>query len=173
MYTLTSKKANFAITVPESLNEITPDILEKLTKDIKLPKHYCLVAFAYQTDSFELAFLGKKSGKQTIKVLPMLAKVTETFVENFKIGDGLIINRSDVEFATHCPIGTKANVSAMIDYIAADVELAKKCATKEVFFDAVGLEFKIVPETDIKGAFKVGYKIDDPFKVPVTNGSLS
>lgn len=173
MYTLTSKKANYAIVVPEKLSEVAPDFLERLVKDIKLPKHYCLVAFAYQTDSFELAFLGKKSGKQTIKVLPILAKVTETFAEDFKIGDGLIINRSDVELATHCPIGTKANINAMIDYIAADADLAKKCATREITFDAVGLEFKIVPETAIKGAFKVGYKVDDPFKVPINSGSIS
>lgn len=173
MYDLTNKKANFSIAVPESLNEITPEVLEKLTKDIKLPKYYCLVALAYQTTSFDLAFLGKNSKPQTIKVLPILAKITDTFKEDFKVGDGLVINKSDIELATHCPINTKANVSRMIDFINSDSELAKKCTTREIVFDAVGLEFKIVPESAIKGAFKVGYKLDDPFNIPKVSGSLS
>ena len=120
MYNLVNNKANFAIAVPESLDEITPKVLENLTKDIKLPKYYCIVALAYQTTSFDLAFLGKNSKPQTIKVLPILAKYTETFKEEFKVGDGLVINKSDIELATHCPINTKANVSRMIDFINSD-----------------------------------------------------
>ena len=49
MYNLVNNKANFAIAVPESLDEITPKVLENLTKDIKLPKYYCIIALAYQT----------------------------------------------------------------------------------------------------------------------------
>lgn len=173
MYNLTSNKAKYSIAVPGDIKEITPEVLGKLTKDIKLPKYYCLVAIAYQTDSFNLAVMGKNSKPQTIKVLPMLAKVTDTFKEDFKIGDGLIIDRSDLERATHCPIGTKANISRMIDFISADSELAKKCATKEISFDAIGLEFKIVPESSIKGAFEVGYKLDDPFNIEKVDGIFS
>lgn len=173
MYNLVNNKANFAIAVPESLDEITPKVLENLTKDIKLPKYYCIVALAYQTTSFDLAFLGKNSKPQTIKVIPILAKCTETFKEEFKVGDGLVINKSDIELATHCPINTKANVSRIIDFINSDSELAKKCTTREISFDAIGLEFKIIPESAIKGAFKIGYQLEDPFKVQLNGRAFN
>lgn len=155
MYNLVNNKANFTIAVPESLDEITPKVLENLTKDIKLPKYYCIVALAYQTTSFDLAFLGKNSKPQTIKVTPILAKYTETFKEEFKVGDGLVINKSDIELATHCPINTKANISRMIDFINSDSELAKNVLLVKFLLMLLGLNLKLFLKVLLKELLKL------------------
>ena len=89
------------------------------------------------------------------------------------IATALHLGQGDIELATHCPINTKANVSRIIDFINSDSELAKKCTTREISFDAIGLEFKIIPESAIKGAFKIGYQLEDPFKVQLNGRAFN
>lgn len=79
MYFLYSEKANNSINLPTSLSEITPTILNNLTKDVNLSEHYSIVALIHKTSLFNIA-ANVAGGKlaETISIIPVIAKSSIT-----------------------------------------------------------------------------------------------
>ena len=166
MYRLKSSKADYELNLPTNPNEITPEILTELTKNINLSKNYAVVALRYKINPFELA-MGTKSQKQSVlvSVVPILAKFNGEL--NGDIGDKVSISQSALQMGLHVNGLTKISVDNVKDYISSDDALYKSVANRTAFADAKFiylLEFKIVAFNDIKALIK-NEQISDPFVI--------
>lgn len=183
MYLIKGKKENYGINVPTSLDELTPSVLEKIVEEINIPKNYCIVALACKTKLFSLASSVSSNKDQNLSVVPLLAKINVEHPTNDtpKVGDSLIINRSDLERSTQLYNITNACSAKVRSYLVNDNNLVKDIMTG-AYDSATGngmnkglvsansksiylLEFKIVPVCDIRAFFKVGIKPNDNFIV--------
>lgn len=169
MYHLKSSKADYSLDIPTSPDEITPEILQQLLKNINLSKNYAIVALRYKVDPFEL-IMSSKSAKQGVQasVVPILAKYNGEL--NGALGDRVSISGSALEMGLHINGVTKISVNNVKDYINSDDALSKSVINRTAFADTKFiylLEFKIVSFNDIKALIKNEDK-DDPF-VTVNN----
>lgn len=169
MLQIKSKQANFGINFPTSINEITPDVLTEITKGIKLPKHYCLVAMVFKPKLFEFisAFKNKNAN---INVTPILAKISEGCESeiNANIGDKLIVDRSSLERSVHINIPIMITSTNAANYINDDKELLKEITSGVYNVNGqspriIVLEFKIVPINFVSAAISPNEIVNDPF----------
>lgn len=125
MYTLKSKNNSIGINLPTSFDEITPEILERITKNVKLSDHYTLVALIYRTSLFKLAaqVVGGKAD-ESISVTPVIAKHSDCVGSPVKESLTIpIIAPSVLERAFEVYIPTAASVNKVMSFIQEDNEL--------------------------------------------------
>lgn len=183
MITIKSNKMSYGIKFPTSLTELTPDILNTITDEVKLPKHYCIVALAFKTKVFDFCTLiNSNNNKSTIGVVPILAKISDDDSKNINaaIGDKIIIDRSSLERGVQIKFPILISSENARAYFNSDHNMVKAIMTKDSKIvqdsginkqlisanspDIIILEFKIVPVNDIAAAIPINCKNVDPFK---------
>lgn len=153
MYQLKSEKANYVLNLPTDKNEITPEILTEITKNVNLSKHYAIIAIRYRVSPFELVMNGKSNSKNNVKVnvSTMLAKFNGDIEGN--VGDKVLIAQTDLEMGLHINNLCKISVDNVRNYITSDDALNKSVINRTAFADTQYiylLEFKIVSLNSIK-----------------------
>lgn len=182
MINIQSKSKSYGINFPTSINELNYDILGIITKDVKLPKHYAIIALAFETKVFDFCAAMNAKHQPSVSVTPILAKISdEDSIEiNAVIGDKLIVDRSSLERGVHINIRTSISTNAARNYFNSDPELVKSIMTHSEKDSSVYeikqaniilLEFKIIPVTDISAAIPMNSKNVDPFIVSVNSCS--
>lgn len=185
MYLIKGKKENYGIHVPTSLDEIKPEVLKKIVEHINIPKNYCIVALAYKTKLFSIASSVANNKDQSLAVQPLLAKINVENPTNDtpKVGDALIINRSELERGTQLYNVTNICTAKVHSYLANDSQLVKDIMTG-AYDSATGngmnkglvsansktiylLEFKIIPVNDIRASLPIRLEPNDDFKLYV------
>ena len=188
MLVIKSKKLSYGINFPTDLSEITPEVLTSLTENIKLPKHYCIVALCCNTKLFEFCASMRNGKDSNVAVTPLLAKISANDAEdmNISVGDKIIIDRSSLERGVHVSVPTLINTQNAYNYLDKDPDLSKAIMTNNassVLVDpninkslAAGnspkiyiMNFKIVPVNSIYGSIEMGTNINDPFKYTEAN----
>lgn len=188
MIEIKSEKMPYGINFPTSINELTPDVLKTITEGVKLPKHYCIIALAFDTKIFEFCAAMNSSRNTNVAVTPILAKISQEDSENVNasIGDKIIIDRSSLERGVHLNLKTAISSTSARKYFNNDPELAKAVMTKndnKIAFDRalnkkltaaqspniIILEFKICPVNDISAAIPMNYHGTDLFLVKDNN----
>lgn len=183
MIEVKSDKLNYGINFPTSIYEITADDLKRITNNVKLPKHYCIVALAFTTKLFDFCTAINSNRNTDVSVTPILAKISEedVHVVNANVGDKLIVDRSSLERGVHINLKTVISSSVARNYLNSDQELIKNIITKnnkaninkELVSDKspniVVLEFKILPVTDISASVPIECDTIDPFIVAEGN----
>lgn len=172
MIKLVSETAHYAITLPESIDEISNEVFDKLTSNITLPRYYCIVALCFKAKLFDLAFTNNKTKNSTLPVTPIMCKISDadSSERQIRVGNRVMIDRSSIERGIHVNIPTGASYSAIVDYFNRYPEYRNKFI-KDKELDAIRskhvivMEFKIIPVTDIVGAVKLNERIDDPYCV--------
>lgn len=170
MITIKHNGVKGAIKVPTSVREITPEMFDRLTKNITLQKHYVVIALCWKLTIPEIIMTNKKAG--SAKVVTVIAKTNVEEKDTWaSVGKIAIINKSAIELGTHIHVDTAASIQNIYNHY---VELSK-CynphavgITKDALTDlpkesVYMLEFKIVPVTDIKAVIDANEKNDDPF----------
>lgn len=172
MIKVESKIADYAINVPTKREEITPEALGALLKDVKLAKYYCVVAMIYKDTLFGVM----NRTNEVVTVIPVLAKISDDDESSTggRIGAHLIIDRTSLERGNHLHI--KNNIispSKISEYIRNDRGLAQSIGNgtfgqnrgHKMNTPVYMLEFKIIPINDIK-AMLVDNIVneDNPFK---------
>lgn len=172
MIKVESKVADYAINVPTKREEITPEVLGTLLKDVKLAKYYCIVAMIYKDTLFGVM----NRANEVVTVIPVLAKISDDDASSTggQIGDRLIIDRTSLERGNHLHI--KNNIispSHISQYIRNDKGLVQSIGNG-TFGQNKGykmntpvymIEFKIIPVNDIKAMFSNNeVNEDNPFK---------
>lgn len=177
MIEVKSDKLNYGINFPTSIYEITADDLKHITHNVKLPKHYCIVALAFTTKLFDFCTAINSNRNTDVSVTPILAKIHDEDVDvvNANVGDKLIVDRSSLERGVHINLKTVISSSVARSYLNSDQELIKNIITKnnkaninkELVSDKspniVVLEFKILPVTDISASVPMICDVLDPF----------
>lgn len=183
MIEIKSDKLNYGINFPTSIYEITSDDLKHITSNVKLPKHYCIVALAFTTKLFDFCTAINSNRSTDVSVTPILAKISEddVHVVNANVGDKLIVNRSSLERGVHINLKTVISSNVARNYFNSDQELIKNIVTKNskanINKDLVSdkspnivvLEFKILPVTDISASVPIECDTIDPFIVAEGN----
>lgn len=166
MITIKSEKQSYGINFPTDVKEITPEALIKITKDIVLPEHYCVVALAMKTKLFNYVTVIKNNKDMEVAVTPLLAKINSNeHIAN--VGDKLIVDRSSLERGNHINLKTVISSNCAKKYFEDDNELTKNItlAKNDIYKNAsiIVVEFKILPVCDIKGSLPINSTPDDPF----------
>lgn len=173
MITIKSEKKSYGINFPASVNELTPEIFDEITKQVKLPKHYCIVALCFKTRLFDFVVAMNSKKEQAVAVIPLLAKINEEDKAdvNANVSDRVILSRSALEMGTHISLPVVISTDNARNYFSSDEELTKSIISRRnpIFTDMtkkdniIVLEFKIIPVSDIKATVPVDGKGCDPF----------
>lgn len=181
MIEVKSKMMEYGINFPSSVKELTPDILNTLTEGVKLPKHYCIIALAFDTKIFDFCVAMNSKRETNVAVTPILAKIAKEDSDeiNANVGDKVIIERSSLERGAHINIKTVISSNAARNYFSNASDILKSITGKlskddkdsvNVTERIIVLEFKICPVCDIAAALPMNYRNIDPF---IVNGGAS
>lgn len=173
MIELSNDKIKLGIKLPTDVDEITAEMLEQLTAQVKLPKNYVAIALCYEVSFADLIFSGKK--QKPTKVFTKVAKAN-TGASDFldiKVGDIIAISQSAIEMGQHLYISSVASEKCVMAYLLDKAKLTRPSATTVLPSDIEDIdnkrfllmEFKIVPIGDIKAAFDYSVKKVDPFEI--------
>lgn len=177
MLTIKSNKSSFGIKFPTDVSEVTADVLNEITKNVKLPKHYCIIAMCYETKVFDFVASLKKNVGPTIQMTPLLAKVNYNDITDsnpdLKIGDRVIVERASIERGTHLHLPTMVTVTNAGKYFGKDQELISAIMRGQYDYgndlitkpEIIILEFKILPVGEIHAAIEPTTIAVDPFRV--------
>lgn len=171
MLTIKSKKRKFGINFPTNWREVSVEDLIMITENIMLPPHYCIVALCLETKLFDFVTAINSNRDTNVAVTPLLAKISKEDSEtiNAKVGERLIIDRTNLERGVHVNCKTAISSNAVRNYFNSDEDLIKSFLTntsKEVAYDTstkqkvsaknapniIIMEFKILPVNDIAAA---------------------
>lgn len=171
MINIKSKNASYGITFPTSVNEITSGALNVITKGVKLPKNYCIIALVFKTRLFDYCTMINSKSKATVGVVPIMAKISDEDSKkiNSKVGDKIIIDRSSLERGVQIHLNTNIEDNKASAYFDSDKELVKDIITKKhpatkFPISICVLSFKIVPITDIAASVDRNSHTYDPFQ---------
>ena len=174
MITLKHDKVKRVINVPTSVNEITPEVLEKLSANIYVAKYYSLVALCWNVGFGEL-FFNQKNKDKSAQVIPLLAKfnVPEEEKKDYtwlETGKKLVLSRSAIEMGVHIHVPNAATTNS-IQAWAEEVERAERPGSKGMSINTLPqgrfilIEFKVVPLSQISGVINGDTLPEDPFLV--------
>ncbi len=175
MVTLKHEKVKKVINVPTTVNEITPDVLEKLTSNITISKYHALVALCWKVSFADIFFNKGKDNGRGAQVIPLLAQaaIPEDSADEYKWlvkGKKLILTRSAIEMGTHVHVPNAASINSINAWAQAVAE-AEHPGAKGININTLPkgefilVEFKVVNLNDISGIIDGDKLADDPFLV--------
>lgn len=172
MIELSNDKIKLGIKLPTNVDEITAEMLEQLTAQVKLGKGYAIIALCYEVNFMSLVFTNKQ--QKATKVYTKVAKLNgdSDFID-VKVGDVIAIGKSSIEMGQHIHINSVASEKCILAYLLDKAKLTRPSATSIVPADLEGIdgrnfllmEFKVIPIRDIRAAFDYSVKLIDPFEI--------
>lgn len=157
---------DYDLNLPTSLNEITEEYIQNVTKHVKVEANYSLIGIVYRERLSTLVLAATKNKKNSnVAVIPVFVKSGKTdseLINSLIIRDKLIISPSDIMMGYH--ISTPRNlltINNIIDLVTSDSTAYNKLlgVKEECYF----IEFKLVPNCNIHGAY------DNPKENEFTN----
>lgn len=162
------KNGNYAFNLPTSLNEITKDYLEEVTKDVMVADNYTLVGVCYREKLSNLVLSVKqRKNNITTAVVPIFVKkgVSDPgFYNGIEIGNKLILAASDIAIGHHVVAPKNLlTIENFLNFIEGDTDVYHKALGKNEY--CYFIEFKLVPNCNIHGYYKTNNNIDyvNPF----------
>lgn len=174
MITLKNEKLDRKINVPTTMNDITPEILKKLTVNVTLPENRVLVALCWKVNFGDVFFNNKKQNNSAV-VVPVCAKLnlSDDVKDSYKfleVGKKVVLTRSALEMGVHVHIPNSASMQS-IEKWASDATQAQFPGSKSISINVLPegkfilIEFKIVNAADISGVIESDILPEDPFVV--------
>ena len=162
--------------LPTSLEEIDASYLKAITDNVKVAEHHTLVGIVYHEKLFDIIVSRKRNAKGlTAGVVPIFIKAGDTdneFIKGAECKDKLIIPSTSLSLGYH--VAAPNNVLSLDYFVRAidgDNELAKRYdnnyGNEQCFF----VEFKLIPNTEIKGLYKEAEKVDSTKYVSIRRDS--
>jgi len=160
--------------LPTSLDEISNDFLTKVGESIEIAEHYTLVGIVCYNKINDLIIAGKNKSKSSdIGVIPIFVKgVQLQNIMDVKLGQKLLVTSNDIELGVRVAVPTNPlNLARFLNTIATRVkgvfpELEYDDTKNEnVYF----IEFKLIPNSDIKGVYNEAPNFDKFEYIKVNN----
>lgn len=172
MITLQHEGYDKVLNVPDSLNDITPEVLTKLTANVTLPKYRALIALCWKINFADILFTKKDNNKSAI-VVPLCAKLNlgDDVKDDYKfleVGKKVILTRSAIEMGVHVHIPSSVSMQSIsswaegatkVEYPKANGINIKVLPTGQFML----IEFKVVPISNIDGVIESDVLPEDPF----------
>lgn len=173
MIELSNDKIKVGIKLPTTVDEITPEMLEQLTSQVKLARNYVLIALCYEMRFADLVFDTKKQKPTKVYAKVAKASLIDNSYIDIKCGDIIAISQSAIEMGQHVYIKSVASENAIKAFLLDKAKLTRPNATSINPSDIQDIdsrvflliEFKIVPVGDIRAAFDYSVDYIDPFKL--------
>lgn len=184
MLEIKSKEKGYSVNFPTSIKEFTPELLDAITENVKLPKFHAIVILCYEVKLFDFAINIRANKPANTKVFPLLAKIDSEDADkiNSKVSDKIIIDRTTIERGHHLVIPIMITSDNATNFLKQDEKLMTNIIKGQVKDSHVDdlivqqmidnkynnifiVEFKIIPINDIKGSISNGSKVIDPFKI--------
>ena len=158
-------KVDFNFHFPTSIEEIDADYLKAVTSNVHVAEHHSLIGIVYHEKLFDIIVSRKRNQKGlTAGVVPIFIKAGKTdtdFIQNAECKDKLIIPSSSLSLAYH--VAAPKNVLSLDYFIRAidsDNSLAKRYDNNYGNEQCYFVEFKIIPNNEIKGLYKEAEAVD-------------
>ena len=154
----------FLVNVPTVFN------LDNAVKHIEVAPEYSLVALIYREKLAVILNSAKQNKEMNTAVVPMFIKAGTTdskFIKNIKLGNKVIITGSDLSIGIH--VNSPLNSLSIPNVVAicnGDNEVYKNAITNTEYCHFV--EFKLVPNSAIKGVIGAANMQVDPYVQIVT-----
>lgn len=153
-------KKEYVYTFPNSIDEIDENYISKITEHIAIADNYSLIALVRRQSlkALIMAYKGKKKSFET-GVTPIFVKCGNTdnkFIKNIEVKTKLNIDKSGIELGSHVVTPTVLNIDKFCSMLDAyvDANLYNEIITNDEYNKLVCfLEFKLVPNCDIKAAY--------------------
>lgn len=175
------KVINHGLTVdfhfPTSLKEIDVDYLKAVTANVVVADNHTLVGIVYHEKLFNVIVSRKRQQKNlTAAVTPVFIRAGKTdsdFINSAECKNPLVIPSSSLSLGYH--VAAPKNVLSLDYFIRAidgDNSLAKRYdnnfGDEECFF----VEFKLIPNVEIKGFYKEAEEVDSKQYVELTREAV-
>lgn len=159
----------FTLNLPTTLSDITKEYITDVTSHIEVDANYTVVGVVFREKLSTLMLASRKNKKNSdIAAIPIFVKAGKTnseLINKLDVGEKLIIAPSDIMLGHH--LSAPANlltINTILSIMEGDSEIYNKVIgiQEPCYF----IEFKLVPNCSIHGAYKTGCNNDaNPFVV--------
>ena len=145
--------------LPMELFDISAKYLSNVTDHVRIADYHTLIGLVYH-DKLGNIILARKQAKKTFTagVIPIFirsGKSDEDFLQGIKVKDKLIIPPADLAMGYHvtCP-NNSLSLDVFINYLDKDPNVARRYNNNYGYGECYFVEFKIVPNCNIKGFYR-------------------
>ena len=149
----------FTLNLPTTLSDITKEYISNVTSHIEVDANYTVVGVVFRERLSTLILASRKNKKNSdIAAIPIFVKAGKTdseLINKLDVGEKLIVAPSDIMLGYH--LSAPANlltINNILNIIEGDTEIYNKVIgiQEACYF----IEFKLVPNCNIHGAYKDG-----------------
>ena len=160
---------NFTLNLPTTLSDITKEYITNVTSHIEVDANYTVVGVVFREKLSTLILASRKNKKNSdIAAIPIFVKAGKTdseLINKLDVGEKLIIAPSDIMLGHH--LSAPANlltINTVLNIMEGDIEAYNKVIGIQDY--CYFIEFKLVPNCSIHGAYTNCYKdYANPFVV--------
>lgn len=147
----------FTLNLPTSLSDITEEYINNVTSHIEVDTNYTAIGVVFREKLSTLVLASRKNKKNSdIAAIPIFVKAGKTdseLINKLNVGEKLIIAPSDIMLGHH--LSAPANlltINTVLSIMEGDVDVYNKVIgiQEPCYF----IEFKLVPNCSIHGAYK-------------------
>lgn len=155
MLTIKSEKAKKVLKLPTEFNEVTKEVLDLMTANIKLAPNYCIIAMLSKARLDAIGIANNNRTENNISVVPILAKFHEDDKDYFNkngwnLNDRVMIAKTDIEMSLHLDIPNNPwSLSYAGNFCRNDEDLLKSILDYRIYKLPVNN-----PEYKMNGGFK-------------------
>lgn len=159
----------FTLNLPTTLSDIKKEYITNVTSHIEVDANYTVVGVVFREKLSTLVLASRRNKKNSdIAAIPIFVKAGKTdseLINKLDVGEKLIIAPSDIMLGHH--LSAPANlltINNILNIIEGDTEIYNKVMgiQESCYF----IEFKLVPNCSIHGAYKNGFdNYTNPFVI--------
>lgn len=147
----------FILDLPTTLFDITKEYISNITSNIEVDANYSIIGVVFREKLSTLILASRKNKKTSdIAAIPIFVKAGKTdseFINKLNAGEKLIIAPSDIMLGHHLSVPRNLlTINNILNIIEGDTEIYNKVIgiQEACYF----IEFKLVPNCNIHGAYK-------------------
>lgn len=147
----------FTLNLPTTLSDITKEYITNVTSHIEVDANYTVVGVVFREKLSTLILASRKNKKNSdIAAIPIFVKAGKTdseLINKLDVGEKLIISPSDIMLGHH--LSAPANlltINTILNIMEGDSEVYNKVIGIQEY--CYFIEFKLVPNCNIHGAYK-------------------
>ena len=149
----------FTLNLPTTLSDITKEYIANVTSHIEVDANYTVVGVVFRERLSTLILASRKNKKNSdIAAIPIFVKAGKTdseLINKLDVGEKLIVAPSDIMLGYH--LSAPANlltINNILNIMEGDADIYNKVMgiQEPCYF----IEFKLVPNCSIHGAYKDG-----------------
>lgn len=165
-----SNAGKFILNLPTMFKEVTNEYMDNAVKHIAVAPEYSLIALVYREKLAVILNSAKQNKEMNTSVVPVFIKAGTTdskFIKNIKLGNKVIVTGSDLSIGIH--VNSPLNSLSIPNVVAiceGDNNIYKEAITSTQYCHFV--EFKLVPNSAIKGLISTANMQVDPYVQRVT-----